>query len=284
MKPIKNMVWTLFLGCMFLLFSAVDLHAQDPPANWWMINSLKIDNPPPGTHFHAEGDYTFYTSRGNVKMTMHKGALSTYLRNGRFLFETLGTIDFQKMQVLSNPESRNHVFSFNPKAIFDLTSIFQSETGVLWEKDDGHYLDLRTVYYTGLIFNQMEQPTLGRMLLLAGGYQTVRSNQLPPELVAALSIDRVEDEKFILYAMQSFVLKLSPQLQLIEKFTFIQGLDKRSSYRTDLELQALFAFNQHISGLISYQVKYQNERLIPELEPFIDKMNTSLTFGVRVSI
>jgi len=284
MKPINNMVWTLLLGCIFLIFSAVDSHAQESPPNWWMTNSLKIDNPPPGTHFHAEADYTFYASRGNVDMTMHKGALKTYLRNGRFLFETLGSIDFQKIQVLSMPESRNHVYLLNPKLIYDLTSVFQSETGVIWEKDDGNFLDLRTVYYSGLIFNQMEHQRLGRMFFVAGGYQTIRSNKLPPELSALVSADVVENEKFIVYAMQTFVLKVTPKIQLIEKFTYIQGLDDTSSYRTDLELQAQFALTNNLSGLVAYQVKYQNERLIPELDPFIDKINTSFTVGVRVNI
>jgi len=143
---------------------------------------------------------------------------------------------------------------------------------------------LRTIYYTGLGYNRMEHRKLGKLFFLGAGYQTLKSTPLPPELAAFISRDRVEDEKFVLYAMQSFVLKVSPKLQLIEKFTFFQGFDDARTYRTDLELQAQFAFSKHLSGLIAYQAKYQNEALIPEITPFIEKLNTSLTFGVRVNI
>jgi len=279
MTSIKKMALPIQLICLCFLFSVVDSHAQKPPA-WWMTNSLKVDSIPPGTHFHLEGDYTFYATRGNIDMTVHKGALKVFTRNGRFLFETIGTIDFQKIQAFVNPESRNHQFSLNPKLIYDLTPAFQSETGIIWEKDDGHFLDLRTVYYTGLIYNQMEHKTLGKMFLIAGGYQTIKSNQLPP----ALPMDYFENETFILYAMQSFVLKITPKIQLIEKFTFIQGLDDAKAYRTDLELKAQFAFTSKLSGLIAYQAKYQNKPLIPEVADFVDKLNTSITFGVRVNI
>jgi len=273
------MVVPVLLGFLCFLISVVDSHAQEPP-NWWMTNSLKVDSIPPGTHFHAEGDYTFYRSKGNVNMTMHKGAPKIFIRNGRILFETLGSIDYQKIQVKSNPESLTHVFTLNPKIIYDLTPTYQSETGILWEKDDGHYLDLRTVYYTGLIYNKMEHPTLGKVFFLAGGYQTLKSTPLPP----GLSKDIEEDEKFIIYALQSFVLKVIPRVQLIESLTFIQELDEVKSYRTDFELKAQYMLTRNISGLIAYQAKYEKEPLIPELAPFTERLNTSLTFGVRVNI
>lgn len=283
MKSIKNKFLSILLIFICSLFFVLDSHAQEQP-EWWMTNSLKIDSIPPGMLFHAEGDYSFYTSTGNVKTTIHKGSLNTFIRNGRFMFETLGSIDYQKIQIRNNPESLTHVFSLNPKLIYDLTSIFQSETGIVWEKDDGHFLDLRSIYYTGLGYNQMEHRKLGKLLFLAAGYQTLKSTTLPPQLATFLATNIVEDEKFVLYAMQSLVLKVSPKLQIIEKFTFIQSFDEANTYRTDLELQAQFAVSRHISGLIAYQAKYQNEALIPEITPFIEKLNTSLTFGVRVNI
>jgi hypothetical protein len=283
MKNIKNTLLPVSLIVVCFLFSFFDAHAQKPPASW-MTNSLKIDSISPGTHFHAEGDYTFYTSKGNVDMTMHRGSPRIFIRNGRYLFETLGSINYQRIQSGRNPETKTHVFSLNPKLIYDLTPTFQSESGILWEKDDGHFLDLRSIYYTGLIFNKMDSKTLGSLFFLAGGYQTVKSTELPAQLATFIGADVVTNEKFILYAMQSFSLKVSPKLQLIEKFTYIQSLDNSQTYRTDLELKAQFVLTKYLSGLVAYQAKYQKFPLIPELAPFVDRLNTSLTFGVKVNI
>lgn len=276
MKYIKPMFMPILIGIMLVLCVFNNSFAQNTP-NWWMINSLKLDSIPSGILFHAEGDYTFYTSSGNVKMTMHRGSPKIFVRNGRYLFEAFGSVNYQKLQVRTNPVSRTHVFTFNTKAIYDLTRSLQSETGILWEKDDGHFLDLRTVYYTGLIFNQMEHKSLGRLFFLAGGYQDLSSTQLPP----GLGKDVEENQKFIIYALQSLVLKVIPRVQLIEKFTFIQELDDVKSYRTDFELKAQFMLTRNISGLIAYQAKYEKEPLIPELAPFTEQLNTSLTFGAK---
>ncbi|HAC16329.1 MAG TPA: hypothetical protein DCE78_10365 [Bacteroidetes bacterium] len=278
MKTLKNKVLPVFLIIVCVFVALDSAQAQQKPPNWWMINSLKLDSLPPGTHFHAEGDYTFYHSTGNVDMTMHKGAPKIFVRNGRLLFEFLGAINFQKMQVQEGPVTRHHSNSANLKMIYDITPAFQSETGILRESDDSQYLDHRTVYYTGLIYNNMGHKTLGKLFFIAAGYQTLRSTELP----AGLPID--EQEKFIIYAQQTYVVKVIPRVQLTESLTFIQELDDHKSYRTDFQLKAQYMLSPRVSGLVAYQAKYEKEPLIPELALFTTRMNTSITIGVRVNI
>ena len=279
MKSLKNVVLPVFLVlmCLFVALDSIQAQQQRPP-NWWQTNSLKVDSIPSGTLFHAEGDYTFYTSTGNVDMTMHKGAPKIFIRNGRFLVSAFGTINYQKMQVRSNPVSRHKMYTLNTKFIYDVLPAMQSETGILMESNDSQFLKLRTVYYTGLIYNNMEHKTLGKVYFIAAGYQTLESTDLPAGL------PRSNQEKAIIYALQTYVVKVIPRVQLIESLTFIQELDDAKSYRTDFELKAQFMLTRNVSGLIAYQAKYEKEPLIPELAPFTEKLNTSLTFGVRINI
>lgn len=272
----KVMPVLLIFMCVFTSFGNLQAQQQKPP-NWWMINSFKLDNLTPGMHFHAEGDYTFFHSTGNLDNTMHKGAPKIFVRNGRYLFEFLGTINFQKIRSQNGSVARHHSNSQNAKIIYDLTPIFQSETGILRESDDSHYLDHRTVYYSGLIYNGMEHKTLGSFFFISAGYQTLKSTELPD----GLPIEK--QEKFILYTQQSYVLKVSPKVQVIGGFTFTQELDDRKSYRTDLQLKVQYVLSSRISGLIAYQSKYEKEPMIPELAPYTTRMNTSLTIGVRTN-
>src|SRR5690606_19128235 len=148
---------------------------QPPPPEWWLINSLKLDEKHDGTRFHLQADYSMYHSTGQVNAYVHNGAPQLFIRNGRLQLTLFGTLSYQKLQVQSDPATRTKVFSFNPKLIYDLTPIFQWEAGVLAEKNDAQYLNLRSAYYTGLIYNNMEHKTLGKLLFVALGYEHVES-------------------------------------------------------------------------------------------------------------
>lgn len=268
----------LLLTIVFLLgFKSSVFSQQNAPQapQWWLTNSLKHNNLPEGTLFHAQGDYSFYHSTGQVTAYIHKGAPQFFVRNGRLQLSAFGTISYQKLQVQSRPATRTKAFEANPKLIYDLIPAVQWEGGVLWEKNEAQYLDKRAAYYTGLIYNNMEHKTLGKLYFLAFGYQDVKSTVLPQNLGV------IEEQKPIFYAQQTFVFKTIPRVNLSESLVFIKELDSGGAYRVDLNLRAMYQLSKHISGMIQYQFKYEDAPLIPELAPFYEKQNTALTFGVR---
>src|SRR5690606_30543798 len=105
------------------------------------------------------------------------------------------------MQVRTQQVSRTRMSTLNIKNMYDVLPAMQSETGILMESNDAQFLDLRTVYYTGLIYNNMEHKTLGKVYFIAAGYQTLKSTDLPAGL------PKSEQEKPIIYALQTFVVK-----------------------------------------------------------------------------
>lgn len=268
----------LLLFCVLLLPTSLlsQQNNQQRGPQWWLTNSLKHNNLPEGTLFHAQGEYSLYHSTGQVNATIHKGAPQFFLRNGRLQLSAFGQISYQKLQVGSNPESRTETFTANPKLIYDIIPAVQWEAGVQWERNDAQFLDKRAAYYTGLIYNNMEHKSIGKLYFLALGYQDVKSTNLP----RGLGI--IEEQKPIFYAQQMFVLKtIIPRVNLNESLIFVRELDDAGVYRLDLNLRAMYQLTPKISGMIQYQYKYEDAPLIPELAPFYEKTNTALTFGIR---
>jgi hypothetical protein len=271
-------LFALILCSLYVLPTSLIAQQNKPQApQWWLTNSLKHDNLPDGTLFHIQGDYSFYHSTGQVDAYIHKGAPQLFVRNGRLQLSAFGSISYQKLQVQSNPATRTETFEFNPKLIYDIMPEIQWEGGLLWERNDPQFLDRRAALYTGLIYNKMEHKTLGQLYFLALGYQDVKSSVLPQGLGV------VEEQKPILYAQQAFAFKTIPRVNLTETLIFVHELEEGGVYRLDLNLKALYQLTPHISGMIQYQIKYEDEPLIPELAPFYEKTNTALTFGVRFS-
>src|SRR5690606_4034164 len=88
MKPALRLALSLF----FLAIGCIIAPGTASAQNWWMTNSLKQDNPPSGTRFHAEGEYSFYVSTGQVSSHLHKGAPYIFIRNGRLQLSAFGSI------------------------------------------------------------------------------------------------------------------------------------------------------------------------------------------------
>jgi hypothetical protein len=266
--------YLIVLACIATLSIPFDSFSQSSTPAWWMTNSLKQTEKHKGTRIHAQGEYSTYIATGQVDTYFHKSTPMVFIRDGRAQLSAFGTLSYQKVRVQSNPASRTRSFSFNPKLIYDLNPSLQWEGGVLAEKNDAQYLKLRSAYYTGLIYNNLEHKNLGKLLFVAFGYEQVSTTQLPEDLGT---------EKFgnpIVYVQQRFNLTSIPKVNLSETLIFIHGIDQSHIYRVDLDLKAMYQFNAHISGMVQYQIKYEEEPLIPDLAPYYEKMNTALTVGV----
>jgi hypothetical protein len=105
----------------------------------------------------------------------------------------------------------------------------------------------------------------------------VISTELPDEL----GVERLGNP--IIYAQQRFTLKTIPRVNVSQTLIFIHGIRNSNVYRVDLDLKALYQINSHISGMVQYQVKYEEEPLIPELASYVEQLNTAITFGVRLN-
>jgi len=266
------------LASLILPYTVLSQDAQQPPPpQWWLINSLKLDEKHEGTRVYFQADYSMYHSTGQVDAYIHNGAPQFFLRNGRMQLTLFGTISYQKLQVQSDPATRTRVFSFNPKLVYDLNPTFQWEAGILAEKNDAQYLNLRTAYYSGLIFNNMEHKKLGKLFFVAFGYEHVKSTELPEDL----GVEELGHP--IVYAQQRFEFKTIPRVNLSQTLIYVHGIRNTDVYRLDLDLKAMYQLNNHISGMVQYQVKFEEEPLIPELAPYLEKLNTAITFGVRLS-
>lgn len=267
----------MFIG-LFLFIGLGSFSVKAQESNWWLTNSFKLDSLSTDLLFHAEGAYSFYTSSGNVEMILHDATPKLFLRKGRFLVSAFGELKYQKMKVLAGQTSRTWYHNYNIKLIYDLLTNIQSETGVLLQKDDSKYLENRTVFYSGFSFNTMENEKLGQQYFLAGGYQTITPSPLPLNIVAS------EIDQPVIYVAQTFVLKTIPDIEITETVTFIQDLDTDKSYQATFNVSAQFAFTDKLSGLISYKLTYDKEPIVPQLAPFVENMNTAITFGVNVSL
>lgn len=261
----------LLVTVAVIFFTPMELNAQD----WWMTNSLKLPEMPENTLFHAEGEYSFMQTTGNVKMTVHRGAPAIFVRNRRVLFNIFGRIDYQKIQVRDDPTSRSEKFTINSKLIYDLTRTFQTETGLLWERDNNLFIDRRMVYYTGLIYNELEAQHLGRLLFGAIGYQQVRSVEFLPLLPVT------KENKPVAYVLQQLVFKSFQPITFSQRFSYIIELDDDAAYRTELMLSAQVPLSEKIVFVVAHETKYESQPLIPDLAPFFEKMNTTFTLGVR---
>lgn len=266
-----------FIGYLLLIIILflvpVDSYAQD----WWMTNSLKLDDLPEGTLFHAEGEYSFTHTTGNVDMYLHRGAPAVFLRNGRMLFNTFGNIEYQKIKVGDDPATRNRSFMINTKFIYDLVPVLQSETGILWERDEPHYIDRRVVLYTGMIYNVLENDHLGKMFFGAVGYQYATSTEFLPILPVT------KEDKPIAYLQQQLVLKLFQPITFTESFTYIKELDEEAAHRTKFLLSAQIPVTSHVVFVVSHQTEYESEPIIRALAPYFEKLNTTFTLGVKLN-
>ena len=249
-------------------------HGQAAP-QWWMSNSLKTGEQQQGFRYHAEGEYSTYHSTGQVKAYIHKTAPYFFVRNGRYQLSAFGTMTYQKLQVMSQPGTRTRSFSANPKLIFDANKTMQLEGGVLLERDDAQYLHLRSAVYGGVSVNHLDHPKLGKLLFVALGNEYVTTTELPD----GLGVEKLNNP--ILYAQQRFILKTIPKVNLSQTLIYIHGIENDGIYRLDLDLKAMYQLNAHISGMVQYQIKYQEEPLIPDLAPYYSKQNTALTIGTR---
>lgn len=275
-----NYIKALLLLIVALICSpqaVLSQEAPQPPQDWWLVNSLKIAEKHQGTRFHFQGEYSMYHSTGQVDAYIFNSAPQIFVRNGRKQLGAFGTISYQKLKVQSDPATRTKIYSFNPKLIYDLTPALQWEGGILAEHNDAQYLDLRSAYYTGVLYNNMENKTLGKLFFVALGYENVISKELPDDL----GVERLGNP--IVYAQQRLVLKTIPRVNLSQTLVFIHGISNSSVYRVDLDLKALYQINSHISGMVQYQVKYEEEPLIPELASYVEQLNTAITFGIRLS-
>lgn len=264
----------ILLACIAILSIPIDSFSQSPASAWWMTNSLKQTEKHKGTRIHAQGEYSTYYATGQVDTYVHKSTPMLFIRDGRAQLSAFGTFSYQKVRVQSDPASRTRSFSFNPKLIYDLNPSLQWEGGVLAEKNDAQFLKLRSAYYTGIIYNNMEHKNLGKLLFVAIGYENVVTTQLPDDL----GTERLGNP--IVYAQQRFNLTSIPKINLSETLIFVHGIDDSHIYRVDLDLKAMYQFNSHISGMVQYQIKYEEEPLIPDLAPYYEKLNTALTIGV----
>lgn len=267
----------MFIG--LLLFSGLGgLSVKAQETNWWLTNSLKLDSLSSDLLFHAEGAYSFYTSSGNVDMILQDATPKLFLRKGRFLISAFGELKYQKMKVLAGQTSRTWMHNYNVKLIYDLLPDIQSETGILLQKDDSKYIDNRTVYYSGFSYNTMDNKKLGQQYFLAGGYQTIKPSSLP------LNIEVSDIQQPVIYAAQTLVIKTIPNIQITETATIIQDLDKDKAYQATFNVSTQFAFTKKIAGLISYQLTYDKAPIVSQLAPFVDNMNTAITFGLNFSL
>ncbi len=267
----------MFIG--LLLFSGLGgLSVKAQETNWWLTNSLKLDSLSSDLLFHAEGAYSFYTSSGNVDMILQDATPKLFLRKGRFLISAFGELKYQKMKVLAGQTSRTWMHNYNVKLIYDLLPDIQSETGILLQKDDSKYIDNRTVYYSGFSYNTMDNEKLGQQYFLAGGYQTIKPSSLP------LNIQVSDIQQPVIYAAQTLVIKTIPNIQITETATIIQDLDKDKAYQATFNVSTQFAFTKKIAGLISYQLTYDKAPIVSQLAPFVDNMNTAITFGLNFSL
>jgi hypothetical protein len=266
---------------LLAIFAFVSLplaaQSQGQPAQWWLSNSLKLEEKHEGTRYRAQGEYSMYHSTGQVNAYIHNSSPQFFVRNGRRQLSAFGTISYQKLQIMSDPATRTRTYSFNPKLIYDLNPSLQWEGGILAEKNEAQFLKIRAAYYTGVIYNNMEHKTLGKLLFVAAGYENVVSTELPDEL----GVERLGNP--IIYAQQRLMLKTIPRVNLSQTLIFIHGIQNSNVYRVDLDLKALYQINSHISGMVQYQVKYEEEPLIPELASYVEQLNTAITFGVRLS-
>jgi len=251
--------------------------AADPETPWWMTNSLKFSEKHPGMRYHAEGEYSTYISTGQVSAYIHKSAPAFFIRNGRLQLSAFGNVTYQKLRVQSDPATRTKMFTANPKVFYDITPLIQWEVGTLLERNDPQFIKLRSAVYTGALFNNMEHKKLGKLLFIAFGQEYVNSTELPDDL----GVEKSNNP--IVYIQQRFMLKTIPKVSLSEVFTFVHGIENNGIYRLDLDLKAMYQLSPHVSGMIQYQLKFEEEPIIPELASYYEKLNTALTFGVRLN-
>ncbi len=251
--------------------------AADPQTPWWMTNSLKYSEKHQGMRYHAEGEYSTYISTGQVSAYIHKSAPYIFIRNGRLQLSAFGNVTYQKLRVQSDPATRTKMFTANPKVFYDLTRKIQWEVGTLIERNDPQFIKLRSAVYTGVLFNNSEHSKLGKLLFIAFGQEYVNSTELPDDL----GVEKSNNP--IVYIQQRFMLKTIPKVSLTEAFTFVHGIENNGIYRLDLDLKAMYQLSSHLSGMIQYQLKFEEEPIIPELASYYEKTNTALTFGVRLN-
>lgn len=262
------MGWTVLI----LLIGSATVSAQIP--NWWVTNSLKLPEMPSGTLFHAEGSYSYYRTDGNVKGYIHKASPSIFVRNGRFITSISGNLSYQKLQIMNNPANRKETFSLNLKGIYDLTPRLQWESGLLWERDNNQYIDRRYVFYSGLIYNLFSLDNLDAVVFGAAGYQFLTSEEFLPILPVT------EQNKPVAYVFQRIKYIPIEYVTLIQSFTYIHELDELGSHRNNLMLRAQFPVTKHLRVMVTRTTTYDKDPIIPELAPFVEKLNHSLTLGI----
>jgi len=272
MKVFKGISFSTLL---ILTLFPLSLHAQE--LKWYETNSLRLDSLAQGVLFHADGQYSFFHSKGNMDGYIHQGMPRLFLRNGRLMFSANGNLKFQKIQVLSNPASRTRYIELNARAIYDLTKAFQLEAGTEWERDHSNFIDARAVHYTGLIYNAYHNPKFSKLFFAAVGYQFLESTALPAGLPVT------HEDKPVLYFMQHASFSPIEYVKFSESFSFIEELNESKNYRTELTLSAQIPVTKHVVFVLTQQFKYEKEPIIPELGPYFEHANNSFTMGVRLN-
>lgn len=271
----KKHIYTTILFCLFFNVELISQIKDSKVASDWWTQSSKIDTSKQFL-FHARGRFSFSRTKGVISGVVYTGDIFLAGRKGIVTNYTAYRLDKMDLNLRSfaNLDYATSSQYFTDFINIDLSRIFISEAGFIWERDDAQLIKNRYSLYIGSGLNLVFFKNLRLKSLLAAG----RINQ--EYIIPVDEIDVIKEPHYAAYFRLNYDWNISPGIFLSGQTDYFSIIKEADRYRVGVNFNLGVMLVKNVKLIVGYSYKYNKENvrlgIIPE--------NSMQNVGVEISL
>lgn len=278
MRKNYSILKTIFTLLFLTITLTGNLWAQDnqqaPPDEkqklgaWWLKSSLLPEPMPEKYLFHTELEYSYIAHSGNLEGSEQEGKLLFATRKNRFTNYILTDVSKTKLDIYPSGQKVD-IYSYYVENIFrfDLTKIFYTDLGFIWERDNNKLLDRSNTYYLGLGYFYSIPHRIDASLFLGGGSQ---NNDYSLPVIPS-------ETETAAYFLQTFTWYATQQVMLKEKYRSLRFTDDNKRFEDNFTLSLAYALGPILQIVYEYDWTFNNAPF-----PGVLKKDVKQTAGIML--
>ena len=270
----KSLTILLIIFCCSQNLITAQTTAEKKPSPQWWLNSSLADTVNQWL-FHVEGQYSYTNMTGAIEGEMNSVVSRVVVRKNIFTHHTEYMLD--KMSLALKSLGMNYAYeshAFTDYLDVDLTRLFYSEAGFIWERDNSIYIKNRYSWYAGAGLNGLIFEKHYLKVLVALG----RINQ--EYTIPVDGFDVVQGAYTAFYVRQNYKYVMNERLSFIEQAYYLTNMTDAGRYRMSVGLNLSIGIVQPVSLVLGYTYKFDKESELLGAIP----TNTTQTIGINISL
>lgn len=261
----------IILFCIFMMPGKAD---ATNPEKWW-LQSSKVDSVE-NFLIHASGRYSFSRMKGVISGNTNSGYVSLVMRKHVFTNYAVYTHDKMDMSLKSSItlDYATTAHYFTDFVDVDLSKLFYTQAGFIWEMDDALLIKNRYSIYLGAGLNNVVVKKLKIKTLFAAG----RIDQ--EYIIPVDDLDVIKEPYTAFYFRQNYAFAIDHNLSLTGQFYYFTNMDDMERYRYGIDLNLSIGLVKHVNLVAGYSFKYDRENVLLGIIP----ENSMQNIGVEINL